>query len=391
MENNGINLADFPELEGLDVTAFGSTEEGASVNTEPTIQSSDAVITNAAIAAEANPVIQLVEPSPVAQQAQQPQGVDNSRQLLTDVFGEDLDTTAAKERLRTLKEENERLTALATGTSQGNTMNERAARFNSFVTETGSEDYGLFQQLESVTSQSDPIDILLLEKRLSSKGAWTPQLEQALKDRYVERYKQDSDIYSDSEVALGKYELQDALASSIEKIDSIKSKMEAAKPVNVLEIYNQSKQAWQPHIEQIKARPETSQVNMNFTGMGDQKFKVGNKEIDVPVVYDIPKSHVEELTKEAWEIAARNGLQYDEKTSQGIIEYVQNRAIQYNFKEIVSKAIQVAIERVNEVRDQQVHNPSALAPEFTASNANTTTQQGEEDISDIIMRMEGLG
>lgn len=396
MNGNEIDYNQFPELEGLDIAGFGSADDTTSAeavqNDIPSLESS---ITNAAtndVSTEAfapsAPIIEPVVPAAVAQVQTTP--IDNSKQILTDIFGEDLDTTAAKERLRVLKEENERLTALATGSSQSNNVNEKAARFNTFIAETGSDDFSLFEQLEKVSEASDPIDILLMERRLSSKGNWTPQLEQALRDSLVQRYKQDSDVYSESEVALGKYELQDALAGSIEKISSIKGKLDASKPVNILEIYNKSKEVWHPHIERLKALPDASKVNLNFTGMGDQKFNVGGKQIEVPVVYDIPKPHVDRLMNEALELAARNGLQYDEKTSQGIIEYVRGRAIQDNFNEIVSKAIQVAIERVNEVRDAQIHNPSALNPAYVGDKSGQVVQSQEEDITDMILRMEGM-
>lgn len=383
---------DYDQFPDLDPNDFQDQFRVAPVETPSEnpeeVKPIESVITEAAKPEAPKPVetpaIEQVIPGQVTQEAP----VDNSKQILADIFGEDVDTTAAKERVRLLKEENERLTALATGSSQANSQSEKAARFNAFIAATGSEDYQLFTQLEGVKEDTDPIDILLMEKRISAKGNWNPQLEQALRDQLVQRYKQDSDVFSETEVALGKYELQEALSASVQKLSSIREKIEAAKPVNTLEIYNQAKQTWQPHIEEIRSNPEAAKINLKFTGMGDQKFKVGDKEVEIPVVYDIPKATVQQLTSEALEIASRNGLQYDDKTRQGIIDYVRSRSLQENFNEIVSKAIQVAIERVNEVRDAQVHNPSALNPAFSAERKENAPSQ-EEDVYDMIAKAEG--
>lgn len=389
MPENETDYNQFPDLDPNDFQDHFRAAQ-AETHTEKTdeVKPIESVITEAAKPEASKPLEAPAIEQIIPEQVKQEIPVDNSKQILTDIFGEDVDTTAAKERLRVLKEENERLTALATGSFQANSQNEKAARFNAFIAATGSEDYQLFTQLEGVKEDTDPIDILLMEKRISAKGNWNPQLEQALRDQLVQRYKQDPDVFSETEVALGKYELQEALSASSQKLSSIKEKIEAAKPVNTLEIYTQAKQIWQPHIEEIRNNPESAKINLNFTGMGDQKFKVGDKEVEIPVVYDIPKATVQQLTSEALEIASRNGLQYDDKTRQGIIDYVRNRSLQENFSEIVSKAIQVAIERVNEVRDAQVHNPSALNPSFSAEKRENTQVQ-EDDIYDMIAKAEG--
>lgn len=277
--------------------------------------------------------------------------------VLREIFGDDVDVETAKARYSQIVSDNQRLSQQA---QQVTPVSEQVAKFDAFIKKTSIDDYELMRKVSSMEDSSDPIETILMAKRLSHGGKWTPQIETAYRNQLLKTYSQDESQFSEEEIALGKFELQEEAKKSWTTISDIKKAIDDAKTTV------------QPSVNYEQVKSEVAPIFQNFfktSGLnrvevaldGGNKFKIGEDEVEIPIVFDIPQDQLDFYQQQVINTAVQNGIRgLDAQTENNIKDYVRMMAIGQNANEVIRKAVQVAIEKASEVYDRSIHNPSAL-------------------------------
>lgn len=298
---------------------------------------------------------------------------------LREVFGEDVDITTAKTRYQQILDDNKKLSEQANAKTP---ISEQVAKFDAFIKKTNIEDYELMRKVSTMEPTSDPIETILTAQRLSYGTRWNDKVEMALRNQLINKYQQDDTNYTEEEMTLGRFELENDAKKSWDVIANIKTALDEAKTTVAPSVdYNAVQAEIAPVFKDYFGKSGINRVELS------EKFKIGSDEVEIPLIFDVPTDQLQVYQNQIIATAAQNGIRAIDSTMEANIKsYVTMMAIGQNYKDVLKKAIQLGIERATEVYDRQQHNPSAINRGDNAGDVNAEKSDWDASV-DVAYQM----
>lgn len=303
--------------------------------------------------------------------------------LYKELFGEEVDNEdKVREKVALMQATIDELTSKMA--EAGPQVDDDIKLMMAFRKETGISDTGLFNELSSLKEDADhdAIELLVLQKQLEGKRAFTSEQKALYRAMYREQYKQDEEKYTDQEQQIGKLMLDEEKQKALNSIKAVQENIKkgiqpADTPAgNQQEVMQARWDSWKPKVVEIGNDPTSSKLSHVIKFEAGQLPLADGKEIEVSVDFDIPAEKKTQYLRDAMHQLVRNGSEITEENIKSVRSYVRTRGIQDYHEEIVQKAVKTALEKAAEKADLFIHNPSGVNKDTSRENS------GGEEIDD---------
>lgn len=286
-------------------------------------------------------------------------------------FGEEFtnwDTvkTEIPQRLSRLNELQQEVEALKS--SQMEFASPEIAEFNSFAKNTGLADYGVFNQIKTITPEGAPIDLMVL-KQVMENPAYRGK-EADLKAKIMKDYEIDPELYTAQEIELNNIRLIDDAKKAGEWLSELKGKMQVVAPdPEALKTKKlEREEAWRTEIQTLVSKLDKLPVPIPN---GD-KFESLE---DFVVKEEIRNRYIEPLFK------GSSGLELNDNNRQLVERQLRNELIVENLPYLIDHAIKLSEAKLNKMWEEKT-GTSLGNPKEPGGGSHG----GSEDIVDRMLR-----
>lgn len=209
------------------------------------------------------------------------------------------------------------------------------AEFNAFAKNTGVSDFGVFNQVRTITPENAPIELMVL-KQVMENPAYRGK-EGDLKAKIMKDYQVDPDMYSATEIELNNIKLMEDAKKAGDWLSDLKGKMQVVAPDPEAQKAKQLErvEAWKTKIQDLVTRIDKIPVPIPD---GD-KFK---SLADFVLKEDVRNKYVEPLSKVA------SDLEVNDENLQRLERSYRNEVIVENLPYILDHALKLREAELNQ-------------------------------------------
>lgn len=343
--------------------------------------------TEAIIEGALNPIVQTQQTNPAEAGATDPAKSNESaaapdiNQILQEHLGADW---GSLDKLKTIPEQLARLSQLTEeNTNLQNRVkgaenpwaNERVALFNSFVKETGIENYGLFDRISTFDPKAaDPVDVLILADQMKD-----PSLvgkETALRALFNRKFPVDPASVAAEDVEINQLELQRAAREATQAILQAKEKIRVQSPEDRTARLQKERDdltgAWTTALP--TRMEELTSFDLFTQGEKDEKPE---KAFSYVVTPEMRK----ELTDQTLQVMVQNNLPATEENFALAKSHAKNMLVLKHLPRMLSAYKTELLSEFTKNTDKAIHNPSGLKP-------NNDTPGGRDTVPDTDFRKQ---
>ena len=258
-------------------------------------------------------------------------------------FGEeftDWDTvkTEIPQRLSRLNELQQEVEALKS--NQLEFASPEIAEFNNFAKNTGLADFGVFNQVKTITPEGAPVDLMVL-KQVMENPAYKGK-EADLKAKIIKDYQIDPELYTQEEIELNNIKLIEDAKKAGEWLSELKGKMQvnAPDPEALKAKKLEREEAWKTEIQTLVSKLDKLPVPIPN---GD-KFESLQ---DFVVKEEIRNRYIEPLLK------GSSGLELNDNNRQLVERQLRNELIVENLPYLIDHAIKLKEAEINKAWEEK--------------------------------------
>lgn len=270
-------------------------------------------------------------------------------------------------------------------------QSETVRMFNEFVKETGREDFGLFQKIQSATVSNDDsieklVDVIVMKEVFDdpSKESVRDALRQKLITDYTVELDEDSTANEKALAQLKRHELMGKANEAVGKFGEVLTKIKEASPkpidADALKLEKDERiKKWEPivnqNLDKLKVQvPKFENKDGNIKYLDESLIEVNFDDKDKAEYANLFRSFV----------AANNAPEPSEEVLAQAHSFAYKEAVFKKIPQLVADAYAKGISETTKKTLEEAENPSALRAEQKSSGGDSLADLGKAFLKDVL-------
>lgn len=232
--------------------------------------------------------------------------------------------------------------------------NENVALLNSFVKQTGIDNFALFDKIRAFDpATADPVDVLVMQELINDPSFIGK--EATIRAAINRDYPIDADNQKAEDNEINQFRLSKAAKAAATQITELKGKLRVEKPedksAQIAEARTKLKTDWTAALPKVFEKMEA--IPLFSQGDKDEKPKQVFE-------YKLTPETKQALVQETLDVLVANDMPVTEESFAKAYNFAQNKMIMTQLPRMLSAYTTFMESEINKQKDKQFHNPSGL-------------------------------